>query len=163
MDSGEKKKLEELLERIEKRHAAAGEAIADLRALVAAEPGAGAQIKTLFGLWGEKWRGKYREAYVFTNNAATAANWRRLLKAMPVDEIGRRMDGFLEARDPFYANARHPVEMFVKAINKFGSSASEDEQFLTAPVIGCAHRPACRSDQQHTSRVTRELRGEPVL
>jgi hypothetical protein len=158
MDPKMGKRLEELLEKLGKQLELAAGTHADITALLAEEPTKGQQIKRCFNTWSEVWGTAYRgDKYAFGNNAAIAGGFGRLLKGHAIEEIERRMLAFLQSREKFYVDARHPVEMFIKAFNKFGDTG--DTRSLWSTPIDCDHSPLCVDDVAHTRRKQAELRG----
>jgi hypothetical protein len=158
MDPKMGKRLEELLEKLGKQLELAAGTHADITALLAEEPTKGQQIKRCFNTWSEVWGTAYRgDKYAFGNNAAIAGGFGRLLKGHAIEEIERRMLAFLQSREKFYDDARHPVEMFIKAFNKFG--VDDDNRSLFSTPLSCTHKPLCLSAELCTKRYQDELRG----
>lgn len=160
-ETKQRRQLEELLEKMQKAHDRSGELLEEGRRILAGEQSQGEIIKGLFESWSEVWTHRYRTKYIYGNHLAAVANWKRLLKMLEPAEIVGRMLEYLQSNDPYYVNARHPLEMFVKAINKFGRVTSDADNFLTSQPIGCRHRPACKTDVACTQRTQRELRQQP--
>lgn len=132
----------------------------ELEAILNGDSTVGQQVNRLFKAWPAIWRTKYRREYLFTSRAKVGGAFKKLLATMTVEDIEARMAQYVESRDPFYAQASHPIELFLKAINKFaGTGAAADEgEFLQAPVVDCQHKPRCKSEQEHTRRRTQEVR-----
>ena len=75
-----------------------------------------ARIKLGFS---DAWQARYGSPYVFTNHARVSADIKKLLVDQPESEIALRAARYLADNDGFYANARHPWEIFLKAFNRF--------------------------------------------
>lgn len=118
----------------------------------------GQEMKQLTEEFVRLWARRYGRPYVH-GGAKDATALKRLLKALEPVEIRRRMVFYFSNDDPFYAKAAHSLSMFASTINQHVGQA--EQQGLighAAPAIDCKHRPACRSDVEHTRRVNAELR-----
>ena len=130
------------------------EQIAELEKILSDEPTTTSQTPTLFAAWGHKWAAAHEgEKYVFAQGRDGAA-FKRLLKALPLEEIIGRMEAFLADTDPWLVQRRHPLGVFLKNINSIGPTHQ-----APAPVIGCSHVPRCTSEAEHTKKRLAEVRG----
>lgn len=155
----EMKTVEAQLERAKKL---AAELLAQLDVLdgaIRGEKTPGQNINRLFKSWGELWTARYHSAYVTTNRAKVAAQCKKLLGSLTVEDIEARMAQYLASNDRFYTQAKHSLDLFLVSINKFsGSGPSDDDGFMAAPPPDCRHTPACKTDAEHTQRRARDLR-----
>jgi hypothetical protein len=131
-----------------------------MEALAAGEATPEQRANRLIKIWGDKWQRRYRAAYIVGNRGKVIAAFKRIFKAQLDDtDIAARMDGYLASSDRFYTEARHSLDLFFGAVNKFsGTPVADDEAFLTAPVADCRHTPRCKSDQEHTRKRAQEMR-----
>lgn len=148
-----------------KMHKRLGEELDIIEATLRAEATPGQIAKDLLDRFCLKWKERHRgEAYIVGGEGAKLIGMlKRLLTGKtPLEpaEIDRRMGVYFASRDPFIVNAKYPLEMFVKGINKYsGARAIDDASFLTAPPPGdCRHSPRCRTDVEHTEKRRREMR-----
>lgn len=163
MDAANEKKLMALVSAAVVTHEKLRVQLEEIVAVLNAEPSIGAQAKDLVGWFVQAWGQKYRGQTYVPTWGKDIASMKRLLKALTTVEIETAITRFLKSPDPFYANARHPLALFVGSVNKFtGNDALDDETFLQAPVVDCRHTPKCKSDQEHTRRRQADLRN-PVL
>lgn len=143
-----------------------------LDAVLNEQPTEGKIAHGLVTSFGDLWEHKYRAKYAVPNWAAATTNMKRLVKQMGAAEVALRMSRYLASSDGFYVQAKHPLPMFISAVNKFatrGSSLLDDDPMRTtqttdddlesAAPADCRHRPACRTDEEHTRKRARELRG----
>ena len=165
MDDNEKAKIMGMLDRVRAKYVALGEEFEAITLLLNAEPTPGQEAKRLIAVFCEQWAKRYRGQTYIPTYAKDIAMMKRLLKPLAAAEIERRIGLYLHSDDPFYANARHPLALFVSAINKFNVIGAADpspfgDDFFAAKPVDCQHKPACHSDQEHTRRKTREMRGQ---
>jgi hypothetical protein len=65
------------------------------------------------------WTAKYGTRYHFTAGK-DAAHAKRLIKAVGLEDLERRMRLYFESRDTFHATQKHPFSTFVSQVNRFG-------------------------------------------
>jgi len=152
----DREKFEALLKRIAANLAKAGEDLGALEALLNEQATPGQLAKRAIDNFGALWVRRYRQVHVIANWPAAMAAMKRLLKDMPLDELNARAARYLESRDPFYAEARHPLMMFVSTINKWGATPRAELDF--SGPSDCQHDPRCLTDAAHTMRRQSELR-----
>lgn len=148
-------------ERISDLYRRLGQEIESLDAMLNAGESDGKMANRLIKRFMVLWQGEYHEPYV-PNWSKDTAQLKRVLRQLEPEEIEGRMRVFLSSKEPFYVSSRHPLPMFVASINKFVVRKDDDVMFLAAPPPDCRHRPQCRTDEEHTRRVNREMRdGQP--
>jgi hypothetical protein len=132
-----------------------GEQLDALEAMLSEEATPGQQAKHLLDYFATAWHGKYRQRYVVTNGAAAIAALKKLLKDLTIVEVEKAMTAFLASNDPFYVKARHPLSMFVPAVNKFtvAAPAADRDMFEMAPP-DCRHAPKCKTDLECSRRAS---------
>lgn len=115
----------------------------------------GEQLKALQQAWNTTWSaGHNGDVYLFTF-AKDVPAMKRLLKAFALEDLQARMVAYMKDDDPFYVRARHPFGVFAMNVNRWTTTQAS---VLALPPVGCAHTPACRSDQEHTQKRQREMR-----
>jgi len=141
------------LRAIEKR---VGDIAAGLEARLEGSATVGEQMKRITDAFVELWARRYQSKYVFVGGKdATAV--KKLLQALDVEEILRRMPRYIWNDDPFYGKVRHSLSMFASTINQHGK-VSDQGGGDAARVVDCKHQPPCQSNVEHTRRVSAELR-----
>jgi hypothetical protein len=85
-----------------------------------------------------------------------AANWKRLLRKLPENELEARIGIYFAANDEYYRQQRHSFRTFVANVNQFADERPLD--LVDPPPSDCRHEPRCSSDQEHTRRRARDLR-----
>lgn len=86
-------------------------------------------------------------------------NTKRLLREMPVEEIERRIKAFFESEDPYFAKTRHTYGIFVATVNQHAAAADGHGELVLEPPPDCKHKPPCKTDQAHTAKRAKEMRG----
>lgn len=151
-------RLSVLAEKLREVHAQEHDLIEEMRRLLAGEPGIADLVKRLEAQFDEVWCAKYAPGetgrYVWSFQR-DRANLKRLVKTIGVDEIERRVVGFLANDEPFYVRARHNFAMFVATINAHAAQA------LTRSVTSnCPHMPQCSSTTGCTRKILADLRAD---
>jgi hypothetical protein len=144
-----------------KSHQAAGAVLLEeIESLLASNATVKDHVKRLFACWAEHWHQQYREPYVFAG-ARDTAQFKRLLKAIDVDELEARMKHYLGNPDPFFSKNRHPLGIFVSTINAHGKAAPKRSIVSTRAV--CDHEPRCPSTWAHGTLRAAEAAGDTEL
>jgi hypothetical protein len=130
----------------------------EIDALLGGGAGIGALLKRLEETFGALWRSRYGVPFFWTYTK-DRPQMKRLIKALPVEEIEARMSSFLKNQDPYFVGARHTFSLFVATINNHAGLAAPADLALSAPPVGCRHTPACVSDQACTKKKAAEVRG----
>lgn len=152
-------KLEACLRGLQAQHGKMGEQIAALEALLLEQETPGQIAKRFVTAFANAWSKRHGVVYVVDSWPKHLAIAKRLVVALPLEELLGRLTRYFTDRDKFVVEARHPIGLFASRVNHYSvSDDSLDEDFLVAPPIGCTHRPLCKSDVDHTKRVNRELR-----
>lgn len=168
-------KLDELIKRARASWAKLGEDLDAIEAIGAGEVGPGKQAKTFLKAYALVWNRHHGIAVPIgplvpgdiVKVGGFVIDWakdtmlaKRLLKQVNAQELHDRAARYLASRDPYYTNAKHPLGLFEKSINKWGltSAAGEDADFLHSAPVDCKHQPPCRSDVAHTTRSMKESR-----
>lgn len=124
--------------------------------------GMGDILKRLEHHFSEAWQVRYDTPYAwdFTKDRA---QWKRLLKTLSVEDLEIRALNYLRSSDEFYKKARHSFGIFVRSINQLAAEAKDTPDLELRPdgwgpcVREGKHKPACRSDQEHTKRNRQEM------
>jgi hypothetical protein len=111
--------------------------------------------RDLIARWCEAWKKRYRDDYVVEKQ--DAGQLKRLGNTLGHEELGNRLRRYVNDVNPWLMKQRHPLSVFYKQVNAYGSS-SEDLAGDDAAPVGCSHSPACKSDQEHTKRKMQEAR-----
>lgn len=111
----------------------------------------GQQARQALAFYGKAWEQRYRTRHLVPHVAGAMAQIKKLLREMTLEELQRAMTAYLQSRDRFYVEARHPLSMFVKAVNKFTAARPTDDLFEHAPP-DCRHTPRCRTDIECSQR-----------
>ena len=115
--------------------------ITEAQTLVQGGDGIGVTLKRLEayfdGVWASRYAPDLTVHYVW-RFAQDRAALKRLLKALDVDEIERRMERYIRSDEAFYVRARHPFAMFVAAVNSFAAAPAP-------PDRSCHHDPPCEA------------------
>jgi len=152
----------EIIEKIEGHRRAVDELLLELKAMATGAETRSQLAQKLLKTYVALWKRRYGVALVGSGVKDVVA-LKRLLPALPVEEVERRMVKFLSSDDPFYSRARHPIAMFCSAINKLAPESTQSGSDLLGDLddeapMGCDHKPPCKSDAQHTSRALKERR-----
>lgn len=146
--------------------------LADEVALASGEaPSAGQEAKRLLDLYVSLWHQRYKgRRYVVHNGGKLINLLKALLRSTKPGDLEGRMARFLDSADPFYVQARHPLEMFCAAVNKFAAVEREDGGLLDQVdwFEECKekHGGACNGSHAHELKmyIDRARAGkEPVL
>lgn len=90
-------------------------------------------------------------------------NMKRLVKTLGIEELAARFGRFIRKDDDFYIRNRHAFGVFVSSVNEHAAaSAGPIDDLELEPPADCKHSPPCKSDQEHTAKRMRELRGVPA-
>lgn len=146
-----------VLERISRARAMLQEALEqldDAEALVEAKPTLGKQAQVLVGSFCSAWHARYRTAYVVANEGQAIQNAKKVLRAVPLAEIQARIDRYLDSRDAYLVQAKHPLGLFLSDVNRWAQVG-----LAFGGVIGCEHLPACESEAECTKRRLAVMRG----
>lgn len=150
-------RAEKLLEVAIEMHAKTFECIQEARKLLNGESTIGDGLKVVEKLFSSEWDRRYGGGHVW-QYAKDRAQWKRLLKASPLDVVQARVLAYFFDADPYLTRARHPFGLFVSRFNNYATEAPAAAfQLQTAPV-GCKHDPVCESEQAHTKRITADRR-----
>lgn len=128
------------------------EHIDNINALLREEATPGQLAKEAFNRYIKAWENKYRTKYVVVNAAAVMAMLKKALHAMTLDELNAALNRYLMSGDRFYVEARHPIEMGVKVLNKFTAAATPTDTLFDAAPPDCRHSPRCKTDIECTRR-----------
>lgn len=152
-------KLQKLLDQLRAQHSRMGDQLDAFEAMLLETHTPGQAAKQWLLAFGEAWAQRYRgEKFIVASWPKDMAIAKRLLAQLEHEELLARARGYLADPDPFYVRAKHPIGLFATNVNRYAKAAAHEEDFLQAPAIGCTHRPQCKSDVQHTRRVSQELR-----
>jgi len=156
----ESKRLErakKLMEALQVAQTQVNELIDQVDKVLRGEVAMGDTLKTLERHWDGLWSARYGGHYVW-NYTRDRAQWKRLLKNVPPEELLRRSETFLRDGDPFNTRARHAFALFASTVNRYTTELPASELSLDAPPVDCHHQPQCQSDQEHSRRVSAEAR-----
>lgn len=146
-------KTDELLRRVKMAHEKTTEAIAALEAHVNQEPSEGQLARIAVEGFCSLWKEVYKSDYVVGNWRSAIVNMKRLIIAHGTVDTRQRVRAYLASSDPFYKQAKHPLEMFFTAANRFAVAAPDKfDDILAAPPADCHHKPRCHTDLQCTRR-----------
>jgi hypothetical protein len=127
--------------------------LADLDAVLAAEPTPGQNAKRLLDFFCKHWEKKFNEKYI-VNGAKDMKMLKRLLSQLQADEIARRIRVYFNTTDDeFFTSSRFALSVFVSSINRIGVAPD-----VPIDRFHCGHAPRCSSDAQHTRRILEEAR-----
>lgn len=148
-----------------KAHEAMGAQLRDVAAAIEGEQTQGQIIRRLLKTWGDLYRQRYQAPYVFAG-AKNTAQIKRLLAALPAEDVEVRMRRFMQSSDAFPTRTRHSFDAFVATVNQWAvddgdlfAAAEDDAPTRETPApADCAHTPRCRTAVQHTQRTLAELR-----
>lgn len=122
--------------------------------------GIAVKLKQVEAAWASCWSGRYHGDYVF-NFARDRAHLKRLLRTFTPEELEGRMVRYLQDNEPALVQRRHPFGWFISSINNYAPHGEAPKDLeLSAPVSDCKHTPRCKSDQEHTDRKMKDLRGK---
>lgn len=133
-----------------------GALVAQLEAKLEGSETLGQQMKRVSEAFVQAWRKRYGRDYVFVG-AKDATAVKRMLKALPVEAILARIPRYISNDDPFFGKVSHSLSMFASTINQHGEEQPDLLDGGNAPQA-CKHKPACRSDVEHTRRSIQEMR-----
>lgn len=103
--------------------------VEEMGTLLAGGPGIGVLLKRLEQHYSDCWRVRYQSPYAF-QHTKDVPQLKRLIKAIGVEELERRMLRYCQNGDSYFIKARHPFGLFVTSINQHasvGSAAGELE------------------------------------
>jgi hypothetical protein len=130
------------------------EILEELHAVLGEGPEGGNHAKDLLSVFGRLWAERYGgEKYVFTW-AKDGAQAKRLLRALPLDELEARIRRYLASTDPFVASRRHPWAIFCATVNSYAAAPARVER-----ILGCIHELPCLSEAACTKLRMRAVRG----
>lgn len=132
--------------------------LAECREIIGGGAGIAAKLQQVERAWKDAWSARYHGEYVF-NYARDRAQLKRLLRTFSVEELQARMVRYLQSDEIAVCRERHPFTWFCSSVNRYAPESSTTDLTLAAPVADCKHMPRCTSDQQHTERKMRDLRG----
>lgn len=134
----------ELLAIVTAKYEQLGDAIEELAAAVNREPTVGQEAKRVLDYFVVNWERKFPGEKYVVNGAKDMASLKRLLRTLTADQVAERVRGYFRLTDPFIANSRWSLPLFVASINKITTANS------STYVVGCSHTPRCTSEAQHT-------------
>jgi hypothetical protein len=138
------KSVRDILAQVTTQYEKLGDLIEELQAAVDREPTVGQEAKRCLDYFVANWERKYPGEKYVVNGAKDMASLKRLLRTLTPEQIAERVRGYFKLSDPFIANGRWSLPLFVSSINKISTSNP------STYVIGCSHTPRCGSDAQHT-------------
>lgn len=157
-----------LVEQIARKTAELAALVEELAALDRGEQTRGQLAQRCLKFFLAAWKRRYGVPYVGAGVKDIAQLKRLLAGGLTADELEGRMGRYLLSNDPYYAQARHPLAMFVGAVNKFArvpdarpttdGGLFEDDVDDGDEAIDCRHRPRCKTDVEHTRRCMAERR-----
>lgn len=130
------------------------EAIDDAEALVEAKPTIGKQAQVLIGSFCAAWHARYKTTYVVGNEGQAIQAAKKVLRSIPLADLQARIDRYLDSRDAYTVQAKHPIGLFLSDVNRWAQTG-----LAFGGVIGCTHVPACESDADCTKRNLAVMRG----
>jgi len=136
-------KTERLLAAIEENLGKAIRDLHELRSQVAEEN----PTRDIIARWCERWKALYGSDYQVTK--ADAGQIKRLVSSLGAAELRARLGAYLKDRDDFLVKQAHPLNIFFKRVNGYGTVQRADEP---AQAVGCKHTPRCADDVEHTRR-----------
>lgn len=142
-------KAAELLAKLEAHQTKGAELLAELRAVLDAEPTAGQNAKRILDYFAKNWEKKYRgQKFVLTNAPKYMGELKRICEQVVVDEVAARVKAYFSGEDKFVVDARHSLPVFISRFNELTSTPLVGAQ----AVIGCTHEPRCYDDAEHTRK-----------
>lgn len=155
--------LETLLKQIRATQDKLAEQVDALEAALLGEATIGQEAKAALAHFKTAWEKRYRGERYVPNYASEIPACKRMLAGVTLEDLKARQLRYLHDADPFYVKAKHPLGLFEKHLNKYGTgqyhgaSLADGEADLFGPV-DCGHTPRCRSDAEHTRKQMAELR-----
>ena len=132
------------------------EQIDDAEALAEAKPTLGKQAQVLVGSFCSAWHTRYKTAYVVANEGQAIASAKKVLRSIPLLDLQQRIERYLDSRDAYLAQAKHPLGLFLSDVNRWAQTG-----LAFGGVIGCDHAPACESEADCTRRRMAVMRERP--
>lgn len=130
------------------------EAIDDAEALVEAKPTLGKQAQILIGTFCAGWTKRYGSSYVVGNEGQALAAAKKALRSITLADLQTRIDRYLDSRDAYTVQAKHPLALFLSDVNRWAQAGLT----FGAGVIGCPHDPKCETEADCTRRNLAQLR-----
>lgn len=150
--------VKKLLEKGRELHAQQFDILEEINHLVNGDGGIADKLKalerTFDGLWGARYASGETGKY-FWRYAMDRPNMKRLLRFLEPAEIEHRMTVYFTNSDPFYTKARHSFGLFASSVNSH-VDPGRDREFVSS-AVGCKHKPACKTDQEHTKRREKDM------
>lgn len=154
------KLIDQLAESVITSHRLMGE----IRALQAGGPSEGDKVRQVMATWNAAWTARWglndhgaaTHTYVWTAVRDVPAI-KRLLKAMPIEELEARIGRYITSGDTYVVQARHPFQLFASTVNRYGAERAGMFELGAAPP-DCKHTPRCRTDAEHTTKRREGLR-----
>lgn len=126
--------------------------VTEFEAIAGGGPTIGDKLRDVEAHFGELWKWRYLEDFVFNDFAVSRGQIKTLIKKLgSTDVLKTRITNYLLNGDPFYVDRRHPWAMFVKTINQHVSPGAGGAG-LSATPDGCKHVPPCRDQFEHTKK-----------
>jgi hypothetical protein len=142
----------ELLGKLDAHQAKGAELLAELRALIEAEPTIGQNAKRILDYFVEHWKRKFPGEQYVVNGAKDMASLKRILKTLPVEEVAARVRSYFRQTERFIVEGKYSLPIFCASINKLTTGNP------STYVVGCIHTPRCGSEQEHTRKQLDEVR-----
>lgn len=142
----------DLLVKLEAHQTRGAELLAELRALLEAEPTVGQNAKRILDYFVLNWERKFPTEKYVVNGAKDMSNLKRVLKTLPVEEVAARVRSYFRTSDRFIVEAKYTLPLFCSNINKLAGTNP------STYVVGCVHTPRCGSEAQHTRKMLDEQR-----
>jgi len=145
-----------VLVKIEQQHVKLGEGLAEIRALLEAEPTPKQLANRALQYFFNHWVRKFPNQKPVIDGAKDMGRFLRLIKQLGAEETAARVKRYFHRDDKFIVDAHYSLSVFFAKVNELLPDES-DARNVAPPPAGCAHTPRCTSDAQHTVR-TREDR-----
>ncbi|MHB1260375.1 MAG: hypothetical protein ACYC2H_01530 [Thermoplasmatota archaeon] len=154
------KRIAKLFETLVEVETKAAEVRDEIGKLLRGEPAMGDLLKEALAYFATSWEIRYRSKYAW-RNTIDVPQMKRLLKLLGLAELKTRVSSYLASNDDFFKRARHSFGMFVSTVNQHAGQGvdADDELELAAAPADCRHKPSCRTDIEHTSRLMEDRRG----
>jgi hypothetical protein len=140
----------EVLARIEADHLKLGEKLAELRAILEAEPTPKQLAKRALDYFFAHWVRRFPNQKPVIDGAKDMQRFHRLIKQLGVDETAARIKRYFHRTDKFIVDAHYSLSVFFAKVNEL--LPEESERTVAPAPAGCSHTPRCTSDAQHTQR-----------
>ena len=140
-----------VLVKIEQQHAKLGEGLAEIRALLEAEPTPKQNAKRALDYFFAHWVRRFPNQKPVIDGAKDMQRFHRLIKQLGVEETAARVKRYFHRTDKFIVDAHYSLSVFFAKVNELLPEESERTSAAPAPA-GCGHTPRCTSDAQHTAR-----------